>query len=82
MVFINAADKRRAIEALIPDFPLIRKDKVFLVTPSDRAVSVTVKFKVPIYNSFNILPGCGGLNIDTFGLIMATPTGIEPVSSL
>jgi hypothetical protein len=54
-----------AIEELILDFSLIRKDKVLRVTPSDRDASVTVKFRGSKYNSFNILPGCGGLNIST-----------------
>jgi hypothetical protein len=64
-VFGNAADKRIAIEELTLDLSLIRNDKVLRVTPSDKDASVTVKFKGSKYNSFNMLPGCGGLNIVT-----------------
>src|SRR5579863_2853126 len=52
-----------AISGLMPARPLRTLESVFRLTPSDRAASVTVKFRGSRQRVFNTSPGCGGLCI-------------------
>src|SRR5450759_3158674 len=47
----------------MPARPLRMLDSAFRLTPSDRAASVTVKFRGSRHSCLSTSPGCGGLCI-------------------
>src|ERR1700685_3325529 len=59
-------ERRTAISGLIPARLLTMPDSVLRLTPSDRAASVTVKFRGSKQSVFSTSPGCGGLCIFIF----------------
>src|SRR5580700_2623570 len=56
-------DRRTAISGLMPARPFKMADKVFRLTPSDLAASVTVSFSGSTHSALSTSPGCGGLCI-------------------
>src|SRR5437773_744030 len=59
-------ERRTAISGLIPARPFRMPDSVLRLTPSDRAASVTVKFRGSRHSALSTSPGCGGLCIFMF----------------
>src|SRR5437016_2043416 len=59
-------ERRTAISGLMPARPLRMPDSVLRLTPSDRAASVTVKFRGSRHSILSTSPGCGGLCIFIF----------------
>src|SRR5215469_10385145 len=59
----NAFANRRAISALMPDFPVIILERVCRVTPRTFAPSVTDKPKGSRQALFTMRPGCAGFFI-------------------
>jgi hypothetical protein len=88
----NTFDNLKAISGLIPALPFNSAEKVFLVTPSALAASVTLIWSGSTQNSLMISPGWGGLCMAIFSLMIVFiieikgiavfhPEGHSPVSA-
>src|SRR6266566_1167012 len=73
-------ERRTAISGLIPARPYRMPDSVLRLTPSDRAASVTVKFRGSRHSSLSTSPGCGGLCIFIFTSVVVL--GVDAIHVL
>src|SRR5258708_6572613 len=63
-------ERLTAISGLMPARPFRMPDSDLRLTPSDRAASVTVKFRGSRHSVLSTSPGCGGLCIFIFSSVV------------